>query len=119
LDLLGFIWRSAQAPTVGEAGGDRTVKGHEDGDHGRDYLPDHYLADAAGYNVIGVVRIEAHWDPKDRVGETRWVRSLANGGSDHGLLKGIVGEADISSDDVERELEGHAADRSARSTGTS
>ena len=29
-------------------------------DHGRDYLPDHYLEDAAGYNVIGVVHIEAH-----------------------------------------------------------
>jgi predicted TIM-barrel fold metal-dependent hydrolase len=83
--------------------------------HGRDYLPDNYLEEAAGANVIGVVHIEAHWDPKDRVGETRWVRGLANDGSDHGLLKGIVGEADLSSDDVERELEGHAADRSARS----
>jgi len=87
---------------------------YKDG-HGRNYLPDHYLEDAAGYNVVGVVHIEAHWDPKDRVGETRWVRSLANGGSDHGLLKGIVGEANIASDDVERELEGHAADRSTRS----
>jgi hypothetical protein len=29
--------------------------------------------------------------------------------------EGIVGEANIASDDVERELEGHAADRSARS----
>jgi hypothetical protein len=29
-------------------------------DHGRDYLPDHYLEDAAGFNVIGVVHIEAH-----------------------------------------------------------
>jgi predicted TIM-barrel fold metal-dependent hydrolase len=83
--------------------------------HGRDYLPNNYLEEAAGYNVIGVVHIEAHWDPRDRVGETRWVRSLAEEGSDHGLLKGIVGEADISSDDVEKELEGHAADRSARS----
>jgi predicted TIM-barrel fold metal-dependent hydrolase len=87
---------------------------YKDG-HGRNYLPDHYLEDAAGYNVVGVVHIEAHWDPKDRVGETRWVRSLANDGSDHGLLKGIVGEANIASDDVERELEGHAADRSTRS----
>ena len=80
----------------------------------RDYLPDHYLKDAAGYDVIGIVHIEAHWDPKDRVGETRWVRSLADDGSDHGLLKGIVGEADLASDNVERELEGHVADRGAR-----
>jgi predicted TIM-barrel fold metal-dependent hydrolase len=87
---------------------------YKDG-HDRDYLPDNYLKDAAGYNIIGVVHIEAHWDPKDRVGETRWVRSLATEKSDHGLLKGIVGEADIASDNVERELEGHVADRSARS----
>jgi predicted TIM-barrel fold metal-dependent hydrolase len=33
-------------------------------DHGRDYLPDHYLEDAAGYNVIGVVHIEAHLGPE-------------------------------------------------------
>lgn len=79
------------------------------------YLPDDYLEDAVGYNVVGVVHIEAHWNPKDRVGETRWLRSLVNDGSDHGLLRGIVGEADLSSDDPEKELEGHAADRSARS----
>jgi predicted TIM-barrel fold metal-dependent hydrolase len=87
---------------------------YKDG-HGRDYLPNDYRADAAGYDVVGVVHIEAHWDPKDRVGETRWLRSLAHDGSDHGLLKGIVGEANLASDDLERELEGHAADRSARS----
>jgi hypothetical protein len=34
-------------------------------DHGRNYLPENYLADAAGYNVVGIVHIEAHWDPKD------------------------------------------------------
>lgn len=86
---------------------------YKDG-HSRDYLPDNYLKDASGYNVIGLVHIEAHWDPKDRVGETRWLRGLANDGTDQGLLKGIVGEADLSSDGVERELEGHVADRAAR-----
>jgi len=87
---------------------------YKDG-HDRDYLPDNYLSDAAGFNIIGLVHIEAHWDPKDRVGETRWLRSLANEKRDHGLLKGIVGEADLASDNVERELEGHVEDRSARS----
>jgi predicted TIM-barrel fold metal-dependent hydrolase len=87
---------------------------YKDG-HDRDYLPDDYREDATGYNIIGVVHIEAHWNPRDRVGETHWVRSLADNGSDHGLLKGLVGEADLSSDSVEQELEGHVADRSARS----
>lgn len=84
-------------------------------DHDHDYRPDDYREGAAGYNVMGVVHIEAHWDPTDRVGETRWLRSLANDSRDYGLLKGIVGEVNLASDDVERELEGRAADRSARS----
>jgi predicted TIM-barrel fold metal-dependent hydrolase len=83
--------------------------------HAHSYLPDDYRADAEGYNIVGVVHIEAHWDPKDRVGETRWVRSLADAGKETGLLKGIVGEADISADNLDQLLEGHTRDRSARS----
>lgn len=83
--------------------------------HAHDYLPGDYLTDSAGYNVIGVVHIEAHWDPKDRVGETRWLRGLADAGRESGLLKGIVGEADLSAPDVDRLLEAHAQDRSMRS----
>jgi predicted TIM-barrel fold metal-dependent hydrolase len=83
--------------------------------HAQSYLPDNYRADAEGYNVVGVVHIEAHWDPKDRVGETRWVRSLADSGKENGLLKGIVGEADLSADNLDQLLEGHAQDHSARS----
>ena len=45
--------------------------------HKTSYLPADYRSDAEGFDIIGVVHIEAHWDPKDRVGETRWLRSLA------------------------------------------
>jgi predicted TIM-barrel fold metal-dependent hydrolase len=83
--------------------------------HARDYLPENYKTDAEGYNVVGIVHIEAHWNPKDRVGETKWVRSLADAGKEGGLLKGIVGEADISGDNLDHELEGHRRDPSARS----
>lgn len=83
--------------------------------HAHDYLPPNYRADSNGYNIVGVVHIEAHWDPKDRVGETRWLRGLADAGKEYGLLKAIVGEADISADDLDRLLEGHTRDPLARS----
>src|SRR5262245_30550371 len=85
--------------------------------HPRDHSssPDHYTADADGYNVVGIVQIEAHWATKGRIGETRWVRRLAEAGKERRLLKGIVGEADTSADAFDRLLDGHAQDRGARS----
>jgi predicted TIM-barrel fold metal-dependent hydrolase len=44
----------------------------------RTYLPEHYLADAAaaGVDVQGTVYVETEWDPRDPVGEMRWVEAL-------------------------------------------
>ncbi len=42
----------------------------------RDYLPQHYRADAAGQNVVAAVHIEAGWDPATPLEETRWLESL-------------------------------------------
>src|SRR6187549_2191364 len=42
----------------------------------RRYLPPDYLADAAGYTVAGTVYVETEWDPRDPVGETRYVDTL-------------------------------------------
>ena len=83
--------------------------------HKTSYLPADYRADAEGFNIVGVVHIEAHWDPKDRVGETRWLRSLADSRKDGGLLKAIAGEADLSADNLEETLEGHSRFRELRS----
>jgi predicted TIM-barrel fold metal-dependent hydrolase len=83
--------------------------------HTTSYLPENYRADAGGYNIVGVVHSEAHWDPKDRVGETRWLRSLADSKQEGGLLKAIAGEADISADNLDELLEGHARFREMRS----
>jgi predicted TIM-barrel fold metal-dependent hydrolase len=43
----------------------------------RSYLPDDYRRDAARFNVVGTVYVEAEWDPADPVGETRWVHETA------------------------------------------
>ena len=42
----------------------------------RPYLPEHYFADAAGFDVVGTVYVETEWDPTDPVGEIRWVDAL-------------------------------------------
>jgi predicted TIM-barrel fold metal-dependent hydrolase len=47
----------------------------------RSYLLEGYEADAQGYDVVGVVHIERHGDPADRVAETRWLRNLAGLGN--------------------------------------
>ena len=36
------------------------------------YLYEHYMEDAAGYDVEGFVHVQAEWDPSDPVGENRW-----------------------------------------------
>jgi predicted TIM-barrel fold metal-dependent hydrolase len=42
----------------------------------RNYLPADYLADAAGHRIVATVHVEAEWDPRDPVGETRWLAAL-------------------------------------------
>ena len=43
----------------------------------RSYMPDDYRRDAAGHDVVGTVYVETEWDPKDPIGETRWVHEVA------------------------------------------
>jgi predicted TIM-barrel fold metal-dependent hydrolase len=75
----------------------------------RTYVADHYLEDAAGYDIVGVVHIEAQWDPADPSAETRWLDRLADSGEDRGLLKAIVGFANLADANCEKLLEAHAA----------
>ncbi len=41
------------------------------------YLPADYRRDGRGFNLVGLVHIEAEYDPEDPVGETRWLSELA------------------------------------------
>ena len=42
----------------------------------RNYLPQDYLSDARGHNVVATVHVEASWDSHDPLGETRWLESI-------------------------------------------
>ena len=86
------------------------------GDYGAlkagNYLPDDYLRDAAGFNVVKTVYMEAEWDPADPLGETAWVMDLhARTGFPHA----IIGQAWFMADDIVDVLAGQGACRLMRS----
>lgn len=72
----------------------------------RTYLPDDYRADAAGFDVVKTVYVEAEWDPKDPIGETRWVSALADA---EGLPTAIVAQAWLDREDAAEVLAAQAA----------
>ncbi len=43
----------------------------------RNYLPEDYRRDSRDFTVVGMVHVEAEYDPQDPVGETRWLSQLA------------------------------------------
>ncbi|MDP6566505.1 MAG: amidohydrolase family protein [Alphaproteobacteria bacterium] len=71
----------------------------------RDYLPDDYRRDTAGFEVRATVHVEAEWNPADPVAESRWLHELAER---HGRPDAIVGQAWFGRDDIDRVLAGHA-----------
>ncbi|PMX82864.1 amidohydrolase, partial [Pseudomonas sp. GW460-C3] len=71
-----------------------------------DYLLGDYLADAARWNVVGLVHIDAGADPAQALDETRWLERIADHG---GMPNGIVAFAPLDDPAVEPLLEAQAA----------
>ena len=67
----------------------------------RNYLPDDYRRDSAGFNVVKTVHMEAEWDPEDPLGETRWLMALRR---QTGYPNAIIGQIRFQSSDVEAVL---------------
>lgn len=72
----------------------------------RPYLPADYLADARPYRVVKTVYVETEWDPKDPIGETRYVETLRE---ETGFPTVAVAQAWIDRDDAASVLEQQAA----------
>lgn len=72
----------------------------------RPYLPPHYRADTAAFEVSHSVYIETEWDPKDPAGEMRYVQELQ---ATYGLPSVAVAQAWLDSADAAAVLEAHAA----------
>ena len=71
----------------------------------RRYLPPDYLADASPYRVDMSVYVETEWDPRDPVGETRYVETVRR---DYGLPSVVVAQAWLDRDDAAEVLERQA-----------
>lgn len=56
----------------------------------RRYLPPEYFADAGEHHVVQTVYVETEWDPRDPIGETRFVEQLA---VRYGVPNAIVAQA--------------------------
>jgi predicted TIM-barrel fold metal-dependent hydrolase len=72
----------------------------------RPYLPADYLADASGFDIAGTVYVETEWDPRDPIGEMRWVEALRR---DTGLPTVAVAQAWLDRPDAAQTLEAQAA----------
>lgn len=72
----------------------------------RNYLPDDYRRDTAGFNIRGTVFVETEWDPGTPVDETRWVHELAD---QEGLPTVMVAQARLDASNVDEILAAHAA----------
>jgi predicted TIM-barrel fold metal-dependent hydrolase len=72
----------------------------------RSYLPPDYFADARGHRIVKTVYVEAHWDPRDPLGEVAYVSGLAER---YGVPNAIVAYANIVADDAEDVLAAHGA----------
>lgn len=78
---------------------------HRYGDHSslrRPYLPADYRRDTAGFDLVGSVYVEAEWDPRDPIGEMRYIASLRTESS---LPSVAVGQAWLHQPDAAATLE--------------
>jgi predicted TIM-barrel fold metal-dependent hydrolase len=72
----------------------------------RPYLPADYFADARPHDVVKTVYVETEWDPRDPVGEMRYVAQLRR---DTGFPTVAVAQARLDRADVGAVLEQQAA----------
>ena len=72
----------------------------------RNYLLADYFSDMKSIRLVKSVHVQNGWDPRDPVGETRWLQGLAK---QNGFPHAIVGFADLAAPGVEAILEAHCA----------
>ena len=72
----------------------------------RNYLADELRRDARSYELSGSVHIQVGVAPGDEVSESRWLESVAK---TNGLPTALVAFCDLSADDAQSVLDGHAS----------
>lgn len=98
LTRLRYPWLTPPFSDDGPAGNVEAIA--------RDYLPADYRREAARWNVVGVVHLEAGAAPGHSLRETEWLEGLADA---DGLPTAIVAFAPLDDPQLERQLEAQAA----------
>jgi predicted TIM-barrel fold metal-dependent hydrolase len=93
-----YPWLNDEPPIAFRYGDYRAIR--------RRYLPSDYLRDAAGFRVEKTVYVETEWDPKDPLGEMRYVEQLRR---EYGLPSVAVAQAWLHREDSSEILERQAA----------
>ncbi|WP_404338231.1 amidohydrolase family protein [Sphingomonas sp. MMS12-HWE2-04] len=75
------------------------------------YLLEDYRREAAGWNVVGLVHVDAGADPGHALDETDWLQAVAD---DAGMPSGIVAFAALERPDAAQQLAAQAARRGVR-----
>jgi predicted TIM-barrel fold metal-dependent hydrolase len=71
----------------------------------RSYLPADYRRDSASFRVVKTVHMEAEWDRRNPVAETRWIETISR---EFGLPSACIGHAEPDRADIEEVLAAHA-----------
>jgi predicted TIM-barrel fold metal-dependent hydrolase len=103
LDRIAYPWLTPPFADDGPNGSVEPIA--------KTYLLDDYLADAAGWDVRGIVHVDAGAEANAAVAETEWLQSVAN---DRGMPNAIIAFAALDDPEVERLLEAHAAHPNVR-----
>lgn len=99
-----YPWLNDEPPIAFRYGDYRAIK--------RRYLPSDYRRDAAPFCVEKSVYVEAEWNPRDPIGEMRYIERLRD---EYGLPTVAVAQAWLDHDDAPRILEQQASFQFVRS----
>jgi len=82
LGLKAHPWLTGESPVPFRYGDYTAIR--------KSYLPADYRRDSARFDIVKTVYVEAEWDSKDPIGETRWVHEMA---ARHGSPNAMVAQA--------------------------
>lgn len=103
LDRNYLPWLSDEPPSAFRYGDYSAIR--------RNYMPADYRRDSAGFDIAGTVFVETEWDPKDPIGEVRWVESVQ---AEEKLPTVMVAQAWLDRADAEPVLHAHGISPSVR-----
>lgn len=103
LDRIAYPWLTPPFADDGPNGSVEAIA--------RTYLLDDYLADAEGWDVRGIVHVDAGAAPEAALAETEWLQAMADA---HGMPNAIIAFAALDDPQVDTLLAAHAAHPAVR-----